>query len=288
MTGYYHLCFAVPDLARAMDELERGLGVRWSPVRSGRLHTWDYEIVFSRDGPPFFELICGPPGSPWDASAGSRCDHIGYWSADVERDKEVLAERGLPVDFDASPLGRSFTYHRLDSLGIRVELVDETSRHGFVETWAPSAPPMDTLDLTGTATPTPGLVGDDAARCRAVLVDFLAAIDHGRATEAVQLFTDDARLTARGERLQGRAAIAGFLAEREAETGRQTVHVIANEITRRLDADHLQLEAVLVLHVRAPDGGYPVERILDTTQTFRHTDAGWQISDRDVSPRHPA
>lgn len=35
MTGFYHLCFVVPDLAEAMDELERGLGAQWNEIRSG-------------------------------------------------------------------------------------------------------------------------------------------------------------------------------------------------------------------------------------------------------------
>ncbi|MGK4593698.1 hypothetical protein [Amycolatopsis sp. w19] len=58
----------------------RTLGVTWSPVRAGTLGDWDYDIVFSTGGPPFFEVIHGPAGSPWDATDGSRFDHIGYWS----------------------------------------------------------------------------------------------------------------------------------------------------------------------------------------------------------------
>jgi hypothetical protein len=147
VTGFYHLCFAVPDLNVAMKELGRGLGVQWSTPRSGQLGEWDYEIVFSREGPPFFELIQGPLGSPWDATAGPRCDHIGYWSRDLNHDKEELVKRGLAVDYDACPLGRAFAYHRLDSVGIRVELVDESYQTGFLESWAPTTPAMPSLEL---------------------------------------------------------------------------------------------------------------------------------------------
>lgn len=147
-TGFYHLCFIVPDLARAMAELERGLGVQWSEVCAGKLEPWEYEIVFSRQGPPFFELIKGPPGSPWDSSTGARCDHIGYWSRDINRDRDELAERGLPIDFDACPFGSSFAYHRLDSIGIRAELVDQSAQPSFRGTWAPSSPSMPSLELS--------------------------------------------------------------------------------------------------------------------------------------------
>lgn len=128
----------------------------------------------------------------------------------------------------------------------------------------------------------------DAARCRAVLIRFLAAIDDGRATDGLNLFTEDASLTARGERLQGREAIGRFLAQGEAETERQTAHVIANETAEPADDEHLALRATLILYVRQPSGDYVVERILKTVQTFRRTNSDWQIHDRQVWPVHPA
>jgi hypothetical protein len=62
--------------------------------------------------------------------------------------------------------------------------------------------------------------GDDpAALCHVILIDFLAALDHGHAI-ALNLFTHDASLDARGEQLHGRHAICGFLTERETQTKR--------------------------------------------------------------------
>lgn len=110
MSDYYHLCFVVRDIKQAITDLARVLGVTWSPVRDGQLGDWDYRIVFSTQGPPFFEVIQGPPGSPWDATSGPRMDHIGYWSSDLASDKHRLAERGASMEFDACPFGRSFTY----------------------------------------------------------------------------------------------------------------------------------------------------------------------------------
>lgn len=134
--------------------------------------------------------------------------------------------------------------------------------------------------------PDPVISPDDAGECRAVLIGFLSAIDHGRATEGLGVFTDDACLTARGERLQGHEAIKRFLAQREAETHRHTVHVIANDTIQQTDGQLLELRTTLILHVRQPDGTYCIEGILESTQTFRRTDAGWRINHRDVWPLH--
>lgn len=147
MSGFYHLCFVVQDIDRAISDLARALGLTWSPIRDGRLGEWDYRIVFSSEGPPFFEVIQGPAGSPWEATAGSRFDHIGYWSNDVHADKNRLGQRGAPVEFDACPYGRSFTYHRLDNLGLRVELVDASVQQAFIDVWSPGAAAMSTVDL---------------------------------------------------------------------------------------------------------------------------------------------
>lgn len=147
MTPFYHLCFVVADLEQATADLSRTVGASWSPWRPGRLGEWDYRIVFSTQGPPFFEIIQGPAGSPWDATSGSRMDHIGYWSGDIASDKRHLAHRGAPMEFDACPYGQSFTYHRIDSLGIRLELVDTAAQTGFLDTWSPGGTPMPALDL---------------------------------------------------------------------------------------------------------------------------------------------
>ncbi|MBF6173728.1 VOC family protein [Nocardia blacklockiae] len=151
MNNFYHLCFVVQDIRRATEDLTRVLGVRWSPIRTGKLGEWEYSIVFSADGPPFFEVIQGDPGSPWDATDGSRFDHIGYWSEDVATDKHRLAERGAPIEFDSCPYGRSFTYHRIESIGARVELVDLAVQEGFLNSWNPGGAPMPGLDLGNPA-----------------------------------------------------------------------------------------------------------------------------------------
>ncbi|KAA5826484.1 VOC family protein [Saccharopolyspora hirsuta] len=146
MTSFYHVCFAVPDLERAMRDLENASGAEWHEPQTSTLGDWQYRIVFTAGGAPFIELIEGPPGSPWDASAGARFDHLGYWTTDLEAGTRRLESLGLPEDFSGCPYGRAFAYHRVDSIGARVELVDLTRQQPFLETWHPTGTPMPAID----------------------------------------------------------------------------------------------------------------------------------------------
>ncbi len=128
---------------------------------------------------------------------------------------------------------------------------------------------------------------DPAAACHAVLVEFLAAVDHGHASTALDLFTADASFTARGQQLHGHDAISRFLAQREAETERQTAHIITNETVQASNDGALTLAAVLVLLVRSEAGHYVTDRVLDTAQQFMPTPTGWRITSRHTTPFHP-
>ena len=147
MNDFYHLGFVVPDIDQAISDLSRAVGVTFGSVQDRQLGDWAYRVAFSTEGPPFFELIQGPTDSPWDPTAGPRFDHLGYWSADVRTDMHRLTERGAPVQFDGCPYGRPFSYHRLDSLGFRVELVDVSTQRAFLDTWNLSGTVMATLRL---------------------------------------------------------------------------------------------------------------------------------------------
>ncbi|WP_084774063.1 VOC family protein [Nonomuraea candida] len=143
--GPYHIGYVVPDIEAAMRDFTRAAGTAWNPVREGRLGGWDYRIVFSRHGPPYTELIEGPAGSPWEPGRGARCDHLGFWAAGIDECAGRLAARGWPLDFDARPYGRPFTYHRMTGTGVRLELVDVSVQPEFLRAWNPGGPPMTAL-----------------------------------------------------------------------------------------------------------------------------------------------
>ena len=128
---------------------------------------------------------------------------------------------------------------------------------------------------------------DDAPRaCREVLIHYLTAVDHHKATTALPLFTDDARIVARGRHLNGGEEIRRFLADREADTQRRTAHLITSEVFEHVDRDRVELRARVALLLHQPGGGYHINQIVETRQTFRPNDERWRIADRDESPLH--
>lgn len=125
-----------------------------------------------------------------------------------------------------------------------------------------------------------------ARAAQEVVLAYHRAIDTGRALEAVGLFSDDAVFQAKGVELVGRDAITGFLADRQAQTGRHTVHVVANVSVVREDRDEVELRAFILLHVVQPDGRYDLERVLDTTHVIGRSAAGWRVQRRSSQPLH--
>lgn len=146
MSAFYHVCFVVPDIERAMEDMTRTVGVEWSGILEDSLGEWDYRLAFSRTGPPYIELVQGPPGSPWDSSLGARCHHLGYWTKDVEESSRRLSEDGFEKEFSACPLGRPYTYQKVKSLGISLEMMDISRQERFLKTWNPGADPMPAFD----------------------------------------------------------------------------------------------------------------------------------------------
>ena len=144
MTDFYHVCFAVPDLEASMGDLDAAAGIEWSPPRVDTLGGRSYRIVFSRTV-PHVELIEGPSDSPWDATGGAHFHHLGWWTHSLSGSVRQLAEAGLPPDFDGCPYGRNFAYHRMDSIGGRIEIVDMAAQPAFLRAWNPDGNPMPAL-----------------------------------------------------------------------------------------------------------------------------------------------
>ncbi len=126
-------------------------------------------------------------------------------------------------------------------------------------------------------------------RCRALVAGYHRDIDSGRATAGIHAFTDDAEFEAHGRIHRGRAEILEFLRSREADTARQTVHVLANELATGPDVPNgeIELRAMVLLHVRQPDGTYALDRVLDTVHRLRCIDGEWLVGHRSSRPLHP-
>jgi hypothetical protein len=151
MEPFFQVGVIVEDIEAAMEELARAQGVRWGTVAERQYKQWKFKRVFSMEGPPFIELIEGPPGSPWDSSKGSRIDHLQWWTKDMEADSRRMQAAGAVLDTDGvkeSPLVAPdgsekpgiFRYFRAPRSGMRLELIDESVRADHRKRWGIEKP----------------------------------------------------------------------------------------------------------------------------------------------------
>jgi hypothetical protein len=135
----------VLDLERAMEELGRWLGLRWTPVQESPLALWtgqgredvSLRFVYSLGAPPFLELLEAQPRGYYSAPNGAHLHHVGRWVDDLAKASAELAAQGLPLEaagLDAQGSKPAvFAFHR-GAHGMRVELVDSAMRSSF-EGW---------------------------------------------------------------------------------------------------------------------------------------------------------
>jgi hypothetical protein len=137
---FFQVGVLVQRIDEARDELQRALGITFGEIVDRDTGEHQIRVCFSLEGPPYLELIEGPPGSPWDASAGSRIDHIGYWTPEIDAAKRALDREGLELEVDGTAAGGVFTYHRGRSSGLRVELIDGATQPAFYARWGLEPP----------------------------------------------------------------------------------------------------------------------------------------------------
>lgn len=126
----YHIGFLVRDMAAAREELGAILGVDFHPIGTGLAGEWLVEGCWSIQGPPYIELLLGPPGSPWNIAEGSRLDHIAYVVDDLAEGRAKLEALGVAVELDGvNVMGHQMYYHRAPHSGLRVEIVDRSAVH---------------------------------------------------------------------------------------------------------------------------------------------------------------
>ncbi|WP_378738412.1 VOC family protein [Nocardia brasiliensis] len=125
----YHVGIVVADLARAMAEFGK-LGVEWhAPVKQnsdvfvdGATVTITPWMVYSKQGPPYLELLEQVPGTIW---AETGLHHLGLWADNVPQESQRLSDEGLPLLVSAheNTADAPFCYH-LTADGVRLELID--------------------------------------------------------------------------------------------------------------------------------------------------------------------
>jgi Glyoxalase/Bleomycin resistance protein/Dioxygenase superfamily len=129
---FFHVGVVVEDLAAAMEELQRTLGLEFNEPHESTYGDSHIRVCYSLQGPPYVELIEGEPGSMWSTSGGPRADHVGYFVDDLEGARAQLEAAGMPVDIDGMAFGGRFTYHRMRHTGMRIELIDAARREALI------------------------------------------------------------------------------------------------------------------------------------------------------------
>jgi hypothetical protein len=138
--------FLVTDLAGAMRDLGRWLGLAWTPVQRSKLaldvagagrEEVELRYAYSTGAPPYLELLEAQPRGYYEAKGGPHLHHVGRWVDDLAAASRTLAATGLPLEaagVDAN--GRTpaiFVFHR-GPHGLRIELVDRAMQPSF-EAW---------------------------------------------------------------------------------------------------------------------------------------------------------
>ena len=117
-----------------------------------------------------------------------------------------------------------------------------------------------------------------------VVLGLYEAIDAGRATAALELFTADAVFEGPNGLYKGAAEISAFLTAREANTERRTVHVFANVDTRQLDERDVEVRGVMLIHTPDTAGDWQLERLTRVRHVVRAVDGAALIAARIREP----
>ncbi|HEX4776128.1 MAG TPA: VOC family protein [Acidimicrobiia bacterium] len=146
----FHTGVVVEDVERAIDDLSRALGLRFTAVQEHPMRQWrpsgEQRLVlryaYSLAPYPLVELIEAQPGTFYERVPGSamQLHHVGLWVDDLATAAERIAREGFDlaaagVDDDGNQPAR-VTFHE-SAHGLRVELCDVAMRAGF-DAWVTS------------------------------------------------------------------------------------------------------------------------------------------------------
>ena len=131
----YHVGIVVQHIEAASLRLSALLGCEWGPIMESELEVRDgdgNDLVLPNRArystqAPYLELIEEKAGTVWVRNPYSNLHHIGFFTDDLSGEEGALHSLRCPLEImgragQAAPT--TFTYHRDDDLGIRIEHVD--------------------------------------------------------------------------------------------------------------------------------------------------------------------
>jgi hypothetical protein len=130
---YFHVCYIVPELEEAMDELTRSTGVEWQAPRDRASGDMRWRLVYSVGPPPFIELVEGEPGTPWHTAEG-QLHHIGRFTYDLDEGIREFEAVGGTIEVDGREITGRWAYFRIPTSGALIELIeadDDMRRNQF-------------------------------------------------------------------------------------------------------------------------------------------------------------
>lgn len=143
---YFHVGFLVDALDEAMESFGSAFGVTWTVPNLAPVDWWrpgepesqlQLRVAYSRQGPPYLELIQSHPSGFFGTQLGEGFHHIGAWAEDCEETQAELIRSGI------TPVGTQYTedrkiivsYFDPEKLhGVMLEIVDE-GRKPVMERW---------------------------------------------------------------------------------------------------------------------------------------------------------
>lgn len=135
----YHIGYLVPDLLEAMETLGQRLQIRWTTpfemdaefqTADGTTEVDRVRIVYSREGPPFLEMIevVQREGAIFSQPAAGGFHHFGVYAQRWRDEVERMTQAGMILD----RWGSGTAFVRDPQLGVRYEIVSFKGRQ-FLE-----------------------------------------------------------------------------------------------------------------------------------------------------------
>ena len=144
--SFFHVGFLVNDLDSAMESFGSAFGVTWTVPDIGTVAAWEEDrgdftlglkIAYSKQGPPYVELLQSQESGLYARSQGEGFHHVGLWEPDCETRQAEFISRGMEPIHTQFTADRDIIVSYFDPEkmhGVMLELVD-MARKPIMETW---------------------------------------------------------------------------------------------------------------------------------------------------------
>jgi len=140
---YFHIGVVVPDLAQAIDYYSDLLGVTFTKPATFEVprledpdpHPHEVVAVFSRQGPPYYELIQAAGDGIFSLRHAGQILYLGVWESDMTARIAALEAAGIGIDaYFKDSEGNPFTIVTApDPFGVRWEYVGDGAKEAIAD-----------------------------------------------------------------------------------------------------------------------------------------------------------